>query len=132
MPSIDEMVDEMGAEYQADTLPSSFAGIPKTTIANGAANFGVECKVLKNFRPDRLILSAAAQALDVYDVKISTTSINVSPNPVPGNIFSPDSVNVRFRCEITATPALPVNLYVGNDTGAAVTLKGAFCGPFVP
>ena len=132
MSRIDDMVDEVGADYDANALPGSFVGIPKTTIANGAANFLVEVPVLRNFRPDRLILSAAAQVLDVYDIKIATTTLNVGKNPVPGNIFAPDSVNVKVRCQETATPALAIQLFVGNDTGAGVVLKGAFLGPYVP
>ena len=120
-----------GKKLLARNLPQSFVGVPLTTIAASSTGTNIAVPVLRNLRPDRLVIDRvqAASAL-IYDIRIGTVSLNASANPVPGDMFSPDAVGTSIRCTETATPSVGITLVVGNRTATAITTMAAgFIGP---
>lgn len=120
-----------GQRLLAKNLPQSFVGMPLTTIAASSTGTTIAVPVLRNIRPDRLVLDRVqAASLLVYDIKIGTVSLNASANPVPGDMFAPDAVGTSIRCTETATPSVGITLVLGNRTAVAVTTAaGGFIGP---
>jgi len=125
--------DIVGAEgdLEAKNLPQSFVGSPPTDIPPSATGVVIEVRVLRVFRPDRLVFDRTdAAKVNVRDVKIGTTSLNASNNPVPGDMFAPDATNAMLRQTETASPNLSINVTIGNRTTVAVTaLNFGFIGP---
>jgi hypothetical protein len=120
-----------GSRLLARNLPQSFVGVPVTNIPASSTGVNIAVPVLRNIRPDRLVLDRvqAASAL-IYDIRIGTVSLNASANPVPGDMFAPDAVGTSIRATETATPSVGITLVVGNRTATAITSMAAgFIGP---
>lgn len=108
-------------------LPRLVAGIPTKVIpANSSER--VTMKVTNPFRPDRLVLSPAAQQLLVENIKIGRESLNAGDGPIPGSSFSQDSVDVNLRAK-TAQVGTGVEILVSNPGSTDITFSGAFWGP---
>jgi hypothetical protein len=120
-----------GQKLLAKNLPQSFVGVPLTTITASSTGQSIAVPVLRNIRPDRLVIDRvqAASAL-VYDIRIGTVSLNASSNPVPGDMFAPDAVGTSIRCTETATPSVGITIIIGNRTATAITsISCGFIGP---
>lgn len=128
---IDTVSGNQGQKLLAKNLPQSFVGIPPTVIIASSTGQSIAVPVLRNLRPDRLVLDRVqAASLLVYDIRIGTVSLNASANPVPGDMFSPDAVGTSMRCTETATPSVGITLILGNRTAVAVSpAVGGFIGP---
>lgn len=111
---------------QSGTLRRLMAGIPITSIATTVTT-DVTCNVTEPFRPDRLMLSTAAQALHVTRIQIGTKGMNVSSNPVSGNCFSEQAINNDLS-GYTATPGAGIVLTLYNSTGSTVVGSGGWFG----
>lgn len=103
------------------------AGLPSQSVAAGAAA-DLQVTVAEPFRPDRIILSVASQALNVTNVKIGTKSLNVTSNPISGNCFAHDAVG-SFLQGYTAQPGVGFVVSVSNPTIAAIITGGGVFGP---
>lgn len=118
----------------ARRLPQSFVGVPLTTIPASSTGTIVAVPIQRQLRPDRFVLDRiqAAQAL-VYDIRVGTISLNASVNPIPGDAFAPDAVDTAIRAVVSATPAVGIQLSIGERTGVAITnFTGGFFGPSMP
>lgn len=128
----DDVVSGVGGKkLLAKNLPQSFVGAPLTTITASSTGQSIAVPVLRNIRPDRIVLDRvqAASAL-VYDMRIGTVSLNASSSPVPGDMFAPDAVGTSIRCVETATPSVGITIVVGNRTAVAITsLTVGIIGP---
>lgn len=137
----DDSDDEVGArgrrrpqqqkrrnEYEAQDLPIGFAGLTSSSLAAGGT-VTTDCPIKTALRPDRLVLSAAAQALDVNDIVIGTVRLNVGSQAVPGNCFSEQAIGTRLKCAVTASPSVFPQVQFTNPTAGAVVIKGGFFGP---
>lgn len=114
---------------EGGSLQRVAAGVPRQTITAGASA-DLQITVSEPFRPDRIVLSTAAQALDVNNIKIGTKSLNVTSNPISGNCFSEQAINT-FLQGYTAQPGVGFVLSVTNNTGASITSGGGVFGPAV-
>jgi hypothetical protein len=113
-----------------DSLPRLFCGIKPVVVPAGQTRT-VQVQVTNPFRPEKLILHPASQALFVEDIKISRVSQNTGDGPVPGYAFSADSVGTNLRGD-TAQTGVGIELTVSNPNtteGGAITLYGVFWGP---
>lgn len=111
---------------QQGTVRRLVCGIPITSLATTVTT-DITCNVSEPFRPDRLMLSTAAQALHVTKIQIGTKGMNVSSNPISGNCFSEQAVNNDLS-GYTAPPGVGIILTVYNSTGATVVASGGFFG----
>lgn len=120
-----------GKLLDAKKLPQSFVGIPATTIAASATAQNIAVTVLRNIRPDRLVIDRAqALQVNVRDIRIGTVSLNASGNPVPGDMFAPDAVGTSIRATETATPSIGITLVIDNRTAGAIAgFSAGFVGP---
>lgn len=107
-------------------LRKVFVGIPLTTVAT-LTNVDIPCPVLEPFRLDRPLLSTAAQAVHVSNIRVGTKPLNVSSNPISGNAFSEQAINNELS-GYTAQPGTGITLSVYNSTGASVVVSGGFLG----
>lgn len=115
---------------RAEDLPESIVGIPLTTIpASGVASINVPLQ--RNIRPDRLVFDRVqAQSVTLNQMSIGTTNLLANGNPIPGDMFSPDSVAGKIRAAETATPSVGLVLVIGNRTATAITgFTAAIKGP---
>jgi len=115
-----------GVQKGTSNLRKTFAGIPLTDITT-LTSVDVKCDVLEPFRMDRMILSAAAQALHIANIRTGTKPLNISGNPISGNAFAHDAINSELS-GYTAQPGTGITLSVYNSTGATVKLSGGFLG----
>lgn len=125
---------ELGATGPGGTVPVNqsggnvqrlMSGITRQSIA-AAGNANIPVTVSEPFRPERLVLSTAAQALDVTNLKIGTKSLNVSDEPISGNCFAEDAVNTHV-VGYTAQAGVGYTLsFTNNTAGAIVTGGGVF------
>lgn len=118
----------------ARRLPQSFVGVPLSAIPASSTGTIVAVPIQRQLRPDRFVLDRiqAAQAL-VYDIRVGTISLNASVNPIPGDAFAPDAVDTAIRAVVSATPAVGIQLSIGERTGVAITnFTGGFFGPSMP
>lgn len=120
-----------GQKLMAKSLPQSFVGIPATTIAASTTGQQIVVPVLRNIRPDRLVIDRVhAASVNVVDIRIGTISLNASGNPVPGDMFAPDAVGTSIRATETATPSVGITLTVANRTASAIAgFSAGFIGP---
>ena len=120
-----------GRKLLARNLPQSFVGIPATDIAASTTGQAISVPVLRNIRPDRLVIDRVhAASVNVVDIKIGTVSLNASGNPVPGDMFAPDAVGTSIRATETATPSVGITLTIANRTAVAVSkFSAGFIGP---
>lgn len=107
-------------------LRKVFVGIPLTTITTLTTS-DIACGVLEPFRMDRTVLSAAAQALHVSNIRTGTKPLNVSSSPISGNAFSEQALNNELS-GYTAQPGTGITLTVYNSTAASVVCSGGFLG----
>lgn len=107
-------------------LRKVFVGIPLTTVTT-LTTVDIACGVLEPFRMDRPVLSAAAQALHVSNIRTGTKPLNVSSAPISGNAFSEQAINNELS-GYTAQPGTGITLTVYNSTGASVVCSGGFLG----
>lgn len=115
-------------QYQSGgTVRRIAAGVPKQAVAAGAAA-DLAIVVSEHFRPDRIVLSVAAQALDVSNVKIGTKSLNVTSNPISGNCFAQDAINTHLE-GYTAQAGIGFVISVTNPTAGSITTGGGVFGP---
>lgn len=114
-------------QENAGSLQRIAAGVPRQAVA-AAASADLQITVSEPFRPDRIVLSAAAQALDVTNVKIGTKSLNVTSNPISGNCFAEDAVGTDLQ-GYTAQPGVGFVISVTNNTVASITTGGGVFGP---
>jgi hypothetical protein len=115
-----------GVSDNPGTIRRLVAGIPITSLATLITS-DIQCNVSEPFRPDRLMLSTAAQALHVTRIQIGTKGMNVSSNPISGNCFSEQAINNDLS-GYTATPGVGILLTVQNTTAATVVASGGFFG----
>lgn len=115
-----------GLSQNNDTLRRLVCGIPITSIAT-LVTTDVTCNVTEPFRPDRLMLSTAGQALHVTRIQIGTKGLNVSSNPISGNCFSEQAINNDLS-GYTAAPGVGILLTLYNSTAATVVGSGGFFG----
>lgn len=118
----------------ARRLPQSFVGVPLTTIPASSTGTIIAVPIQRQLRPDRFVLDRiqAAQAL-VYDIRVGTISLNASVNPIPGDAFAPDAVDTAIRAVVSATPAVGIQLSIGERTAVAITnFTAGFFGPSMP
>ncbi len=130
----DEIVGGRGGKgggVRADSLPQSIVGIPLTTIGASSTGVSIQVPLQRNIRPDRLVFDRVqAQSALLYQMAIGTTNLLANGNPVPGDMFSPDSVCGKIRAAETATPSVGLTLVVGNRTAVAITsFTAAIVGP---
>jgi hypothetical protein len=126
----DELVGATRARKQnSNTIQKIFAGLPRQSIA-AAGSADLTINVSDPFRPDRIVLSTAAQALDVTNVKIGTKSLNVTSNPISGNCFSEDAVGTGIQ-GYTAQPGVGFVISLTNNTAGAITTGGGVFGPAI-
>lgn len=120
-----------GRRVRADALPESIVGIPLTTIPANSTGVAIPVPLQRNIRPDRLVFDRVqAQSVLLYQLSIGTTNLLANGNPVPGDMFSPDSVCGKIRAAETATPSVGLVIVVGNRTATAVTgFTAAIKGP---
>jgi hypothetical protein len=103
-----------------------YIGIPVSTVGI-AATLDQTVPVLEDFKLNRAYLSPAAQALDVGNIRVGTKPLNVSSNPISGNVFSEQAINNELSGYV-ASPGTGITLTVTNNTAAAVKLGGGFLG----
>lgn len=118
----------------ARRLPQSFVGVPLTTIPASSTGTIIAVPIQRQLRPDRFVLDRiqAAQAL-VYDIRVGTISLNASVNPIPGDAFAPDAVDTAIRAVVSATPAVGIQLSIGERTAVQITnFTAGFFGPSMP
>lgn len=123
-------VDILGASAGVRQGPLSvegmIVGIPIVSVgANASATVKVE--VTQPFRARRMILSAAAQALNVDDIKVSNVSQFMNSSPVSGEVFAADAVGAFLRGD-TARPGVGIEIKFSNPTGGAVSTGGGIYG----
>lgn len=126
---------ELGARGPAGSVPVQqtagnvqrlMSGVTRQSIAaGGTANIPVT--VSEPFRPERLVLSTAAQALDLTNLKIGTKSLNVSDEPISGNCFAEDAINTHV-VGYTAQAGVGYTLSLANNTAGAITTGGGVFG----
>jgi len=106
-----------------------YIGIPVTSVA-AAATADVECKVLEEFKLNRPFLGPAAQALLVNNIRVGTKPLNVSSNPISGNVFSEQAINNELSgYTANGNQAITINVTTPNaGGGAAIILSGGFLG----
>ena len=102
------------------------AGIPRIAIA-AAATTEVSVTVSEPFRPERLVLSTAAQALDLNNLRIGTKSLNVTTNPISGNCFHEQAVGTHV-VGYTAQAGVGFVLSLVNNTAGSITTGGGVFG----
>lgn len=102
------------------------AGIPKITIAT-LASLDVPVSVSEPFRPERIVLSTAAQVLDVNNVRIGTKSLNVTTHPISGNCFNEQAIGTHV-VGYTAQAGVGFVLSFTNSTVAGVLTGGGVFG----
>lgn len=127
-------VQKIRRAVDARRLPQSFVGVPLSTIPASSTGTIVAVPIQRQLRPDRFVLDRiqAAQAL-VYDIRVGTISLNASVNPIPGDAFAPDAVDTAIRAVVSATPAVGIQLSIGERTGVAITnFTAGFFGPSMP
>ena len=115
------------AVAEAGSLQRIAAGIPRQSIAAGASA-DLQVTVSEPFRPDRIVLSVASQALDINNIKIGTKSLNVTSNPISGNCFSEQAIDTYLQ-GYTAQAGVGFVLTVTNNTAGAITSGGGVFGP---
>jgi len=101
-------------------------GIPRSSIA-AAATYDATIVNQEPFRPDRIVLSTAAEALDVTNVRVGTKSLNLTSNPISGRCFAADAVNTQLQ-GYTATPGVGFVISFVNNTAGAITTSGGVFG----
>lgn len=113
--------EDVGADaLLASNLPQNFAASVKGSLATGTSTLTIN--VLRNLRPDRFIIPAAAgPGVSISDIKIGTTTLNASSGDFPGEGFGPLAVGTSMRCTVTATPSLAIYVTLNNHSGAAIT-----------
>lgn len=102
------------------------SGLPRTAIAAAAS---ADCSVIPTdpFKPESLILSAAAQGLDVTQFKIGSKPLNITSNPMPGNAFAENAVGTRIE-GYTAQTGVGFTVSFTNNTVASITTGGVVFG----
>lgn len=108
------------------TIRRLVCGIPITSLTTLTTQ-DIQCNVTEPFRPDRLMLSTAAQALHVTRIQIGTKGMNVSSSPISGNCFSEQAINNDLS-GYTAAPGVGILLTVTNTTASTVVMSGGFFG----
>lgn len=127
-------VQRVRRAVDARKLPQSFVGSPLSTIPASSTGTIIAVPIQRQLRPDRYVIDRiqAAQAL-VYDIRVGTISLNASVNPIPGDAFAPDAVDTAIRAVVSATPAVGIQLSIGERTGVAITnFTSGFFGPSMP
>lgn len=120
-----------GGKVRAENLPQSIVGVPLTTIPISSTGVVIQVPLQRNIRPDRLVFDRIqAQSAVLYQMSIGTTNLLANGNPVPGDMFAPDSTCGKIRAAETATPSVGLTLIVGNRTATAITnFTAAIVGP---
>lgn len=103
-----------------------YVGLPVTDILTLAA-VDLAVPVLEEFRLNRLVLSVAAQALSIGNIRVGTRPLNVSANPISGNAFSEQAINNELSGYV-ASPGTGITLSASNPSGATIKLAGGFLG----
>lgn len=111
----------------AGTVRRIMAGLPNQSVAAGASA-DLTINVSEPFKFERLVLSVAAQALNVTNVKVGLKSLNVSTNAISGNAFSEQAIGTTLD-GYTAQAGVGFVVSVINPTGAAVLTGGGVFGP---
>jgi hypothetical protein len=99
------------------------------SIAAGAS-YEVELKPQRLFRPGRLTLTTAAQALDLTAFSIGQENQFVSGGAIPGEFFARDAVGKQLTSQ-TAGSGTSILMTFTNPTAGAVVLKGGWEGKSV-
>jgi hypothetical protein len=109
-------------------LRKTFVGIPVTTVP-ASSTVDLTCNVLEPFRMDRPYLSRDAQNLHVLNIRTGTKPLNVSPNPISGNVFAENAIGNELS-GYTAQPGTGITLTLVNTaTGSeSHVASGGFLG----
>lgn len=117
----------------AKNLPQSFVGIPPTQPPTLAfQRVSINCRVFRDIRPDRLCVGfGGITDWFIRDVRVGTTSLNASTNPIPGICFANLSFGNRLRATVTASTSVGITIDAWTNVAAAAAspLCGAFFGP---
>ena len=127
MSGVEIGADKPGYRQTQGSIRRIAAGVPKVAIA-AAASADVNVACAEPFKPERLILSVAAQALDVTNIKIGTKSLNVTSSPISGNCFSQDALGSMLD-GYTAQAGVGFTISFTNNTVASITTGGGAFGP---
>jgi hypothetical protein len=122
-----QIVGAESVQTNAADIQRLAAGVARAAIA-AAASLDSVVTVQEAFRPDRIVLSVVAQALDVTNVKVGTKSLNVTSNPISGNCFSEQAIGTNL-CGYTAQPGVGFIISFTNNTAASITTGGGVFGP---
>lgn len=102
------------------------AGLPRQAITAGSSA-ELQVNTSEPFRPERLVLSTAAQALDVLNIRIGTKSLNVTSNPISGNCFSEQAIGTHV-VGYTAQAGVGFVVSAQNNTAGSITSGGGVFG----
>jgi hypothetical protein len=102
------------------------AGIPKVDVLT-LATLELPVSVSEPFRPERLVFSVAAQALDLNNLRIGTKSLNVTSFPISGNCFSEQAIGTHV-VGYTAQAGVGFVLSLFNSTAATIKSGGGVFG----
>lgn len=117
---------QQNVRQTAGQLQRILAGVPRQAVA-AAASADLSIVVSEAFRPERIVLSVAAQALDVTNIRIGTKSLNVTSNPISGNTFSEQAIGTHV-VGYTAQPGVGFVVSVQNNTAGSITTGGGVLG----
>jgi hypothetical protein len=98
------------------------AGIPRLSIPM-SGTLEVPVSVSEPFRPERIVLSVAAQALDINNIRIGTKSLNVTSYPISGNCFSEQAIGTHV-VGYTAQAGVGFVISASNPNAAAAVVIG--------
>jgi hypothetical protein len=113
-------------QSNAGTLRRLAAGVPRQAIG-AAASYDAQITNTEAFRPDRIVLNTAAQALDVTNVKVGTKTMNVTSNPISGNCFSEQAIGTQLE-GYTAQAGVGFVISFTNNTAGSITTSGGVFG----
>lgn len=98
------------------------AGIPRISVPM-SSTLEIPVSVSEPFRPERLVFSVAAQAMDLNNLRIGTKSLNVTSFPISGNCFSEQAIGTHV-VGYTAQAGVGFVLSISNPSAAAAVIMG--------
>lgn len=122
------VLDAMAGDTNDSEL-IQFAGMTPTDVA--AAGTGTVPMPLKsNLALRRVVFGDAACVAKsrLTDITIGTISLNVGTQGIPCEAFRYDATYCMIRAGVVASPILPPNFLVANDTAASIKYEGGAFG----
>lgn len=110
-------------------------GIPKTSLTTTGGSTPTATIIIETTNPIKLkrlaFPAAVASTINVTQLDIGSDKQIINGNPVPGETFRPDAMNLDISLD-TLNPQIKLYLGVANlSTTAAVDVYGAFVGEAV-